>query len=127
MDTLTLERAAELYRIINMLSQKIREDRTDGHAYNMRGLCYEQMGKLEWAIEDMTQAIRYDGWIHQYTDRARCYLQAGKYVECIADCEAALEKKKRVCEHFDTPYAPFTPALIIRAEAEKLLQKEKQS
>lgn len=125
MNTLTLEQAAELYRIIMQLSEQIREDWKDGSAYNRRGDCYEQLGNYEFALQDYSSAIEHEPHLHHYTDRARLYLAMGRYTECIADCEQAFERGKLLSERWGTSYVPFTPAVLIKTEAEKML-KEKE-
>jgi len=114
---LTLEQAGIYYRAITMINHQLRENRFDGHAYNRRGACYEQLGNYEYALGDFSLAIEYEPWPHHYTDRARLYLAMGEYEKCIADCEMANERARALCERHGTPYQPFSVALMLNAEA----------
>jgi tetratricopeptide (TPR) repeat protein len=60
-------------------------------AYNNRGLTYDELGRLDLAIEDFDRAIELDPSDHKaYTNRGMLYGKMGRFDKAIADFEQAI-------------------------------------
>ncbi len=63
-------------------------------AYNNRGLTYDEMGRLDKAIEDFDRAIALDPSDHKaYTNRGMVFGKTGRFDKAIEDFEKAIALK----------------------------------
>ncbi len=68
------------------------EHGTDTVIYHEKGLCYKNLGMLEYAIQELTLAIETGGMDYDtYCERGACYRLLGNFTKAISDFTAAIE------------------------------------
>jgi len=59
--------------------------------YGNRGIVYQKLGQLEWALEDYDEAIHLNPeYAYAYNNRGLAYKELGQKAEAIADFEKSI-------------------------------------
>jgi tetratricopeptide (TPR) repeat protein len=98
------EKLGQRANAISVLDQGVTLFPTDVNAYLKRAEFYEQIGYLEEALSDITQAINMELkgamrfiYMHQ---RAKTYVRMGRFEEALRDCNECIAEAPKEWTHY---------------------------